>query len=499
MAEQKALTALNYRLWYIKGGVHPSRAPEFLALGKLSTAPSQSVGESKKISAPDPNFFNRDIQIGDVPGEIARATLAVGVHSTVQKSIILEWTHDQCRVDLYALIGRCGNPQDFSEGGEKWLYFPDGRISQHSMENVGAWGRDENNPANEMVDMTAQEYIEYLKERMEQIGSSVTVREIATVDWYLGDSCESCPDPCDRLLMTMIGASATPGTQPILLYSADKGQTWSQQTISTLFSNEAIADGIVMGTSFLIISPTANEIHWTNADKIWTNENTWNQVGTGFVVGKSPRSMSSASPRHLWIVGDGGYVYFASNFKTGVTVQDAGVATTQHLKSVCAFSNESVLAVGESNAVIFTRNGLSWETITGPAIGVNLGSCWMWDELTWFVGEGAGGTGKLWLTVNGGKTWTQVALPATYLRIDKIKFISEAEGYLIARDGSQEYILRTITAGNEWQVLPQGKSGTPTDNAWLNDLDVCNKYNNSVAAAGVAPNGTAGIAILAQG
>ena len=42
-----------------------------------------------------------------------------------------------------------------------------------------------------------------------------------------GNDCENCPEPCDRVLATMAGASATPGTQPTLLYSANGGETTS--------------------------------------------------------------------------------------------------------------------------------------------------------------------------------------------------------------------------------------------------------------------------------
>lgn len=492
------LTALNQRVWYVEGGVHPLRAPVMLALGKFSDDPAQTIGEAKRVSAPDPNNFNRDIQVGTIPGETSRATLAIGVRTTAQASLLQSWMHRDCPVDIFALQGQCGNPQDFTEGGEKWTYFPDGKITDHSFENFGAFGRDENNPTNEKVSMTSEEYYEFLYERQEKIGSSVTIREIYTVDTYGGDNCEACVDPCKHVLATMAGASATPGTQPVLLYSADGGENFSQQTISTLFSNEDIADAIVIGDNFILISPVANDLHWTSANEVFDGTNTWNEVTSGFVAAKAPRAISASDVRHVWIVGDGGYVYFSQNFKVGVEVQDAGVATTQNLNAVSAYDSENVLAVGNSNAVIFTQNGgFTWESVTGPSVGVNLGACWMWDADTWFAGEGAGGTGKLWVTDNQGLTWSQIGLPATYLRIDKINFVSKAEGYLTARTGGGGYVLRTITAGNEWTVLPQGKKGTPIANSYLRDIAVCSKYANTAYAAGL--NVAAGIIVKMQG
>src|SRR3990172_4099924 len=193
MSNIKALTALQHRVWYVEGGVHPTRSPELLSIGKISTDPTKTIGEDTRITAPDPNSFNRDVTVGTVRAAEERATLSIAIRNTVQESILIGWKNKRCRVDVFALAGLCGNPQDFTEGGEKWVYFPDGRISSHGYENFGAFGLDENNPSNEMVDMTAEDYWEYLYMGQEQIGSAYTVREIRTVDVYTGDECENCP------------------------------------------------------------------------------------------------------------------------------------------------------------------------------------------------------------------------------------------------------------------------------------------------------------------
>jgi hypothetical protein len=495
MSDIQALTGINQRVWYVEGGVHPTRSPQLLSIGKFSSDPTQKLGDAKKISAPDPNNFGKDVQVGTVPGSADRASLAIAIRSTAQKSVLMGWKNSKCRVDIFALSGKCGNPQDFTEGGEKWIYFPDGQISGHAYEGFGAFGLDESKETNESVDMTAEEYYEFLYMNQKQIGSASTVRQVYTIDVaYKGTNCETCSNPCHTVLASMAGASATPGTQPILLYSVDGGSNWLTNTISTLFSNEVVTDGVVIGESIVYISNTSNSIHYTNIEMLVDLKNTWSEVTSGFVANKNPNAMYSVDARHTWIVGNGGYVYLCQNYKIGVTVQDAGVATSQKLNSVHAFDSDNVLAVGDANAVIYSSDGGStWTSITGPAVGVNLGACWMWDEDCWFVGEGAGGTGKLWFTSNRGITWVQYGLPNTYVQIDKIKFVSEAEGYISARTAGQSFILRTITAGNEWVVLPQGKSTVAIDNTYLTDIAICSKYHNTVYAAGLADNGTAGI------
>lgn len=499
MTDTITLTALNTRIWYVEGGVHPLRSPVLLTMGKFSTDPSQRLGEAKRITAPDPKSFSKDIEVGSVPAASERATFAIGIRSTTEASVVLNWAKKGCRVDIIAISGKCGNPQDFTNGGEKWLYMEDGQLSGHNYSNLGAFGRDEDNPTTEQVDMTAADYYEWLPMVEEKVGTSVTVRQIMTVDVYRGSDCEDCPDPCDRVLASMAGASATPGTQPILLYSADGGVTWSQQTISTLFSNEEVMDGEIIGGLLVYISETSNSIHWTDIEQVYLGTNTWVEATTGFVAGKGPRAITSVDARHTWICGASGYLYFCANPKTGVVVQDAGILTVQNYNSISAFDQSYVLAVGNSNVVSYTRDGGEvWQSVTGPAVGINLGACWMWDKDTWLVGEGAGGNGKLWVTDNSGVTWTQIVLPITTIRIDKIKFISDAEGYMLARDGGKSYILRTITAGNEWVVLPQGKAGTPIANSSLGDLAVCSKYANIAYAGGLATGGALGIIVKAS-
>ena len=500
MADIKQVQSINQRVWYVQGGVHPLRSPQFLALGKFSGDPKITLGEEKKVSAPDPNNFNRDIMIGSIAGEKERATFSIAVRTTTQRSILLDWKAQNCRVDIFALSGRCGNPQDFSEGGEFWVYFPDSKLSNHAYQNFGAYGLDENKPTEESVDMTAEDYYQYLYMRQDVIGSASTVREITSIDVFAGDTCDTCTDQYTKVIMTMAGTGATPGTLPSILYSADAGLTWTQQNISTLFSTENVTDSHIIGTTLVTISNSANEVHWTDINELYEGTNQWNQVNSGFVAGKNVNAVWSPDVRHTWIVGNGGYIYFMNNIKVGAVVQDAGVATSQNLNSVHAMDAQNVLAVGNSNAVVYTANGGStWESVIGPSVGVNLGACWMWKSSVWFVGEGSGGSGRLWVTVNSGATWTQIGLPNVYNRIDKIIFVSEAEGYISARAGGQSYILRTITAGNEWVVLPQGKKGTALSNQYLRDIAVTGKANNTIYAAGLATSGSAGVAMMMRG
>lgn len=503
MSDKEALMhGLNIRLWATEGGVGPFNVPEYITLAKLGD-PSQSRGDTTRINAPDPNNFNRDVEAGTVPGTEERATVTVSRRYTTERGKLLGWFRTGCRVDLYAMVGLCGNPQDFRRGGEKFMYFPDGQPSTITIEGFGAFGKDETAPTNENLDMTSSEFWELLRMGTDLLADAETVREILTIDvcdeLSCGD-CERISDGCQRVLATMVGVGATPGTAPSLLYSADNGENWNTETIATMFSEESISGAHCIGGNLVIITEEGNEIHYRDINDLFIGEGAWAQNDNGFVVGGEPLAIWSVDASHTWIVGNGGYIYFSSNPEASVSVQDPGVVTNQPLRDVHAFDKNSVIAVGDNNALAHTKNGgQTWELIIGPNVGINLSSCWMYGADTWLVGEGAGGTGRLWKTQDAGNSWFEVELAAAVDRIDKIKFVSDVEGYLAVRHGTVAKIYRTLTGGYSWWVLPDDQSASSPDTDWFNDLAVCTKDANTVFAGGLDGDSTTGIIVKGEG
>jgi photosystem II stability/assembly factor-like uncharacterized protein len=298
----------------------------------------------------------------------------------------------------------------------------------------------------------------------------------------------------------MVGTGATPGTAPVLLYSDDNGETWATETIGTMFSEESISGAHCIGGNLVVITEEGNEIHYRDIDDLYIGEGAWAQNDSGFVVGGEPLAIWSVDASHTWIVGNGGYIYFSANPEASVSVQDPGVVTTQNLNDVHAFDKNNVLAVGNSNAVAHTRNGgQTWELIVGPAVGINLSSCWMYTADIWLIGEGAGGNGRLWGTEDGGYTWTQMDLSTSITQIDKIMFESEATGFLAVRIGATAGIWRTLNGGNTWWALPDGATAALPDTDWFNDLAVCTKDANTVFGGGLDGDGTTGIIVKGEG
>ena len=503
MSDKKsAIHGMNVRVWGTENGVHPFRTPEYFAQGKMGD-PSQSLGDATRIPAPDPNNFDRDITVGTVPGTKERATLTVSNRFNTSRARLLKIFRDGCGIDFYGAIGKCGNPQDFQRGWEKLMFFQDGKPSTHTIENFGAFGLDETAPTNENLDLTAEEYWEFLRIGTEEVADAEATGEILTIDVCDDVSCGDCDvasDGCQRILATMAGIGATPGTQPVLVYSDDNGVTWNTQIIDTMFSSENISGGHCIGGDLVLITDTGNEIHFTNVDDLFIGENDWQQTDSGFVIGGEPLAIWSTDVNHTWIVGNGGYIYFTKNHEASVQVQSAGVATIQNLLDVHACSKNDVLAVGNANAVVLSRNGgETWDALIGPAVGENLSICWMFDEDTWFVGTGPGGSGVLYKTQDAGFTWVVQDLPVTVGQFDRIMFSSDAEGFLAYRDGGTGRILRTLSGGNEWWSLPDNNKTSLPDADYFNDLAVCRKDQNTIFAGGLDGDSATGLIVKGEG
>lgn len=498
MSVPNIAVAGNVRLWTTEDGVHPLRGPQYQTIARLGD-PSWDFGEKTRVEAPDPSAYNRFVEAATVPGAVSRPTYSINGRYPFALSDMLRLSRKQCRLDVYALVGECRDPQNFSEGYEKILFFPNGQITSWGGEGFGALGSDENAASNETIELSAREIYEFGQLSYAQLGSSDTTREIKTVDVCDKEGCGDCgeaSDGCQKVLATMVGTGTTPGTKPTLLYSEDGGSSFTSDIIDTLFGNEGPSDAACVGAYFVLVANVPNSLHYINLEDLFNEEGSWVEVNDGFVAGGEPNKMDTVDARHTWIVGDGGYIYFTSNPTMGVEVQDAGSATAQDLLDVDAYNSDFVMAVGAANAVVYSRDGGdTWAAVTGPAVGIDLTACQMWGETVWFVGTAAG---ELWVTEDEGRNWTEKVLPGTVTEVVDIEFVDEAEGYLSVVQTDAGYIYKTITGGYEWTVLPDGKRAAIPANNKINQIAVCGVGKNRVFGAGLGDNGTAGIIVKAS-
>lgn len=501
MSTQSVVTSGQSRVWFIEGGSSPFEDPQYMGSMKMGD-PSWPQGDITPIRIPDPNKFGKFKEAGEVRGMRERVSLSVMGRYPEQLSTLLRLSRLGCRVDIQSHIGACrrgANPQDYLAGWGKIVVYRDARITTYSQENAGALSDDENNPHNEAADISAEEMYEIVALSIGQQGSDATTREVRTIDVCDSADCGDCDvksDGCQVVLATMVGTGTTPGTVPTVVYSEDGGSTFSSDTIDSMFANETLSDAACIGTYFVVVSQTSVSLHYAPTADILNGSATWVEVTTGFVGAGAPNSMFALDPRHVWIVGEDGYIYFTSNVLSSVSVQSAGVATTQDLNDVHAFDANNIVAVGESNAVVHSENGGdTWLAVTGPDVGVELRAVWMLSETTWLVGTIAG---KLWATRNSGQDWVQVGLPSSITRIDDIAFMDDVIGYIAGRTATGAAVLRTTDGGRDWYVAPESGVAIPSTTS-LNQLALCLDEPNVFYAAGLAGNGTAGMILKGAG
>jgi photosystem II stability/assembly factor-like uncharacterized protein len=223
-------------------------------------------------------------------------------------------------------------------------------------------------------------------------------------------------------------------------------------------------------------------------------------MSTGFVATKGPRDIFSLGATLTWMVGEGGYIYFTSDPTSGVTVQDAGSLTTQNLNAVTGFDASNLVAVGDGNIVLVTRNGgATWAAPTGggPSFGVNLNAVAMRGKDEWWVGTAGG---RLFYTRDGGSTWTEKSFPGSGTGVVRdIQFPRPQVGYLLHDTaGGLGRVLRSISGGFSWYVAPEGVGSAPA-NQRLNQLATSKDEVNTVFAAGLATGGADGILLKGSG
>jgi photosystem II stability/assembly factor-like uncharacterized protein len=308
------------------------------------------------------------------------------------------------------------------------------------------------------------------------------------------DSCGAAEDICEDGYAVGDAAAGSPTNTADVIATTDKGATWA----ATAADPFAGGEDIISVQCFDIDSETTRILVAREADGAAAMEvaysddagATWTLVTVGATVGQGANyggALLALDMNHIWLVTDGGYVYFSDDGGESWETQDPGNATTDDLNAIAALSSDILMAVGDSDAVIFTEDGGdTWVAVTATGGGNNLLTVEANPYGIWWIGDDSA---ELYYSYDDGTTWTQRTgwLGSGTGTITDIQFYNELCGFMTHNDGSSVgRILRTIDGGNEWFRinLPTGVT-----NGGLNALHVCNC--NLVYAVGEASGGTA--------
>jgi hypothetical protein len=388
-------------------------------------------------------------------------------------------------MDVQVHFGACTDPRSFNTF-TKALIWENVHLPTYSTDDLGALTSDENAKITETADLSIGEFYEVLPLTFQERAIDVVVNEIvdiAVCDTISCGDCDTYSEGCQKVFALQGALLGSPGTGPDVVWTSNGGGVWYSDEINTLTSAQP-AEGIAcLGDYIVVTSNAGGSISYKEKDNITDGTaGGWTEVTTGIVGGGEPNDIWSVGVG-AFIVGDGGYVYYCTNPASGVSVLDAGVATTNNLNAVHAISDQLAVAVGDSDTIIYTTNRTIWGTATATGGGGNLNGVFMRSKDEWWVVDS---NGDVYYTEDQGVTWTEKALagvaPST---LYDIYFPSQSVGYVAGVVSGAGALWRSYDGGHSWVRLPEGVGSLPGSSTALNAVGACEDDVNFLVAGGV--------------
>ncbi len=484
------------RVFTIEDRAGPANVPVYQGQAR-AMGPSWDLGDRTPIREPDPDRYGAFIIVDAIKGERGLPTMSIEARYQFTISEFLRIARRGCPLDAQVHIGECQDPRDFNGGWDKILVLENADISTWSAGELGALEQGEDAVVNETIDLNAFDLYELKQIFFSELAAAEVTGEVIAVVICDSVQCGICGIPstgCQTFFAITEQQVASPGLPSELIFSEDAGVTIGETNVASLAANEDPTGMACVGTRLVVISNDSCSLHYATLADILDGTDVWVEMATGFVCAAgAPNAIFSLGSVFTWIVGDGGYVYFSSDVTALVSVQNAGIATTEDLNDIHGYDENNVVAVGVNNAVIFTTDGENWGAVTGPSPAIELTAVWMKSALEWFVGDIQG---NLFYTQDAGASWTTKAFPGSATGVIRdIQFATPTVGYMAhSIAGPAGRILRTIDGGNSWYVLPEGTTTIPA-NDYVGTIAVSGECPNDLYAGGLADNATDGFLV----
>lgn len=483
------------RVWTIADRAAPSHIPAYQALGRAAGI-SWGQGSITPVRIADPERYGQFITVDKIRGQKGLPGLSVEFRMTRDLSAVLALARKGCPIDIQIHVGACKDPSDFDQGWEKIMVLEDADLTNYATGNLGAFDADGEAIVNETIDVMGQDYYEIKPLAFSETANSQIVQNVVAVAICDSRTCGACglpSDGCQRVFAIQVPAGASPGLPPELVFTIDGGLTWSETNVSTLPANKAPSGLMCVGPYLVVISDDDKSIHYALIVDILAGVASWTKVTTGLT--NDPNKGVSLGRTKTWIVGSGGYIYFSTDITAGVEAQQAGDITTEDLLCIDALDEDTLIVGGTNNALLITFNGgVSWSALVGPAakaaVTINGVKLLSENEILLFYADGTS-----YYTADGGVNWTKKALPASITAIDDVSFSTRTVGYMAARAGASAKLLRTISGGYSWYVLPESAGLSLPTAVQFNSVAACGDDPNVVYVGGLRANNGDGILI----
>jgi hypothetical protein len=496
MADFIPATTQLSRIFLIEGRARADHEPDYQSCA-FAGSPDWPQGDVTPIRCPSPDQFRATERIGQTFAPADDVTNSFTSHYPLDVlSTFLTLARRRCQLDIQVNLGDCTDPSQFNSFRKKQVY-EEAFITSYGSDDLGAF--DDDTEINENIDINAARMYEIVPLNFAARGASVVTNPVVDVVFcskvVCGD-CEDEDDGCEIIYAVTLASPGSPGTASDVIYSTDGGANLASDEITTLDNTEA-ADAIAcLGDYAIVASNDDGGMHYKT--KALINAGTaanWTRIATGIVVGGEPRDVWSTGT-YAFVGGTAGYVYGTSDITAGLTVLDAGNATTNNLNAIHALNDNFAVAAGHQGDVIYTENRTNWTAATAPAV-INLQAVWAINRNVWWVGSASG---AVYYTLDQGATWTQVTnFPVTLTNVEDIAFHNSTVGYISGSiAGPAGVILRTYDGGYSWVSLPEGAGNLPAADEYT-ALAACEYNENYIVSVGLADDAADGVYVTGIG
>ncbi len=505
-------TSQSRRLFLQPGGPKPNNPVRYAGLDAqylmLDGVTRPISGGIESIQVPDPFKVKRFVSVGR---KVTAPALPTATLHALEKHGPLPWQLGEipCPFNVYLLSGQCQDLSDFLNGwGDFVEIYSLAEATEIDMGARTAWSDD--NQIEDAISLTL--------DKIYPVGSINVSEEASTqvdkeaVDGVFGSEveCGNCGPADDgtqkAYVVVKSSGGGSPGLPAELIYTLDSGLNWSQVNINGFGATEdPLAVGIV-GDKIVVLGDGA--YYWAVIDADTGIPGTFTKVTTGFVANKDPLDLYVLSPREVFFCGEGGYIYRATDITAGVSVMDAGDATTSNLFRIDGDKDEVIVSVGSADTVIRSLDrGVSWgATIDSPVgIAVDLISLAVKSKDEIWVGCGVG-CGRIYYTLNGGASWTEKHFSGEGAGLVRdIVFATEEVGFFVHDDATPTGRIHcTWNGGADWARQDSGGNrilNWPTVDR-INRIAVPHAGAavdaNNILCMGLAGNGTDGVVLLGK-
>lgn len=399
----------------------------------------------------------------------------------------------RCQFNMVVVGSNCAAPDDINDFQSKILALG----VKLTAFNTGAFNTSD---ADAAVDITGSLQIRtfdrFLPMTFGEVADTSTFAEALDGTYADAIQCGDCGTPsdgCQRAYVLTTTIAASPALAAQIVHTSNGGATWATDNVTTLGVQTANALARV-GTRIVVVSNVDLAHHYKLQATIDAGTSaSWSRVSGGYVAAKGPNAIWSKSPSETYVAANGGYIYFMANPAAAVTVLTDGSVSSQNLADIRGFGR-TIVAVGASNAVLYSANaGATWSLVVGPAVGVALTTVEVVSASVWWVGTTAG---ALYYTVDKGVTWTLATPDSALTKINKVRFVNEVVGYLVAETAAAPRLYRTGDNGYSWSTTTPYVSGMPTAALHWNFLAPCAGSYNDLLTGGLRSVGVDGIIVL---